>query len=106
MTNKVSSLFTALILSTTLLVPSISLAQGEAKSNNFWWPEQLNLQPLRQHAIESNPLGDDFNYAVEFSSLDLDVLKEEIEGVMKETQEWWPADYGHYGPFFYSHGLA
>jgi catalase-peroxidase len=100
MTNKVSSLFTALILSTTLLVPSISLAQGEAKSNNFWWPEQLNLQPLRQHAIESNPLGDDFNYAVEFSSLDLDVLKEEIEGVMKETQEWWPADYGHYGPFF------
>ena len=100
MTKKVSSLFTALILSTTLLVPSISLAQGEAKSNNFWWPEQLNLQPLRQHAIESNPLGDDFNYAEEFSSLDLDVLKQEIEGVMTDTQDWWPADYGHYGPFF------
>lgn len=100
MTKKENSLFTALILSITLLLPSISLAQGEAKSNNFWWPEQLNLQPLRQHAIESNPLGDDFNYAEEFSSLDLDVLKQEIEAVMTETQEWWPADYGHYGPFF------
>lgn len=100
MKKKVISLFTALIMSITLFVPSTSFAQGEANSNQFWWPEQLNLQPLRQHAIESNPLGDDFNYAEEFASLDLDTLKQEIEGVMTDTQEWWPADYGHYGPFF------
>ena len=73
---------------------------GEAKSNQFWWPDQLNLSPLRQHAAESNPMGDDFNYAKEFKNLDLDALKKDIENLMTESQPWWPADYGHYGPFF------
>jgi len=75
-------------------------AQGEPKTNQFWWPEQLNLQPLRQHDADSNPLGADFDYAAEFNTLDLDTLKKEIEALMTSSQDWWPADYGHYGPFF------
>ncbi|MDJ0926165.1 MAG: catalase/peroxidase HPI [Gammaproteobacteria bacterium] len=74
-------------------------AMGEPKSNQFWWPEQLNLAPLRQHGAESNPMGDDFNYAEEFASLDLDALKKDIEKALTTSQDWWPADYGHYGPF-------
>jgi len=71
-----------------------------ANSNQFWWPEQLNLSPLRQHSPQSNPMGADFNYAEEFSSLDLNAVKQDIEALMTESQDWWPADYGHYGPFF------
>ncbi len=83
------------------LVPSSSaLAQGDPMTNQFWWPEQLNLQPLRQHGAESNPLGKDFNYAEAFESLDLDVVKKDIETLMTTSQDWWPSDYGHYGPFF------
>jgi catalase-peroxidase len=75
-------------------------ANTSAKSNQFWWPEQLNLQPLRQHAKESNPLGADFDYAAAFEKLDLDAVKKDISAVLTESQDWWPADYGHYGPFF------
>ncbi len=75
-------------------------AQGEPKSNQFWWPERLDLGPLRQHAAESNPMGDDFNYAEAFASLDLGTLKQDIETLMTTSQDWWPSDYGHYGPFF------
>lgn len=78
---------------------SAALAQ-EPKSPQFWWPEQLNLQPLRQHAAESNPMGEEFDYAEEFATLDLEKLKEEIAELMTTSQPWWPADYGHYGPFF------
>ncbi|MBX2859805.1 MAG: catalase/peroxidase HPI [Vampirovibrio sp.] len=74
--------------------------RGEAKSNQFWWPEKLNLQPLRQHAAESSPMGRRFNYAEEFKTLDLDAIKKDIEKLMTTSQDWWPADYGHYGPFF------
>jgi catalase-peroxidase len=77
-----------------------AFAQEVPRPNQFWWPEQLNLSPLRQHAAESNPLGEDFNYAEEFSSLDIEALKSEIETLMTTSQDWWPADYGHYGPFF------
>ena len=94
-------------VATLLLTPGIALAEtasdyadGQAKSNQFWWPEKLNLSPLRQHAAESNPLGDDFDYAAAFASIDLEVLKSEIVTLMKTSQPWWPADYGHYGPFF------
>lgn len=69
-------------------------------SNQFWWPEMLNLAPLRQHAVESNPMGEKFNYVAEFKKLDLKAVKKDIEKVMKTSQDWWPADYGHYGPFF------
>ena len=77
-----------------------AFADGEPKSNQFWWPENLNLSPLRDHGVESNPMGDDFNYAEAFAKLDLDVVKADIETLMKTSQDWWPADYGHYGPFF------
>ncbi|NNF16991.1 MAG: catalase-peroxidase, partial [Gammaproteobacteria bacterium] len=91
----------ALAIALSLLLPAnLAFAAGEPKSNQFWWPEQLNLSPLRQHGAASNPMGDDFNYAEEFKSVDLDALKADIEALMKTSQEWWPADYGHYGPFF------
>ena len=73
---------------------------SKAKSNAFWWPEQLDLAPLRQHAAESNPLGEDFDYAEAFQSLDLEAVKADIESVLTTSQDWWPADYGNYGPFF------
>jgi catalase-peroxidase len=75
-------------------------AQGQPKSNTFWWPEQIDLRPLRDHGGESDPMGADFDYAQAFASLDLDAVKKDIEAVMKTSQDWWPADYGHYGPFF------
>jgi len=84
-----------------LVVPlSSAIAQGQPKSNQFWWPEQLDLSPLRQHAAESDPMGEDFNYAEAFKSLDLDSLKKDIEVLLTTPQDWWPPDYGHYGPFF------
>lgn len=70
------------------------------KSNQFWWPEQLDLSPLRQHAVKSNPYGADYDYAAEFNSLDLNEVRADIETLMRDSQDWWPADYGHYGPFF------
>jgi catalase-peroxidase len=73
---------------------------SESKSNQFWWPEQLDLSPLRQHVPQSNPLGEDFDYAKAFSKLDLGAVKKDIEALMTDSQDWWPADYGHYGPFF------
>ncbi|MCS5709790.1 catalase/peroxidase HPI [Candidatus Berkiella cookevillensis] len=74
--------------------------QSMPRLNEFWWPQQLNLSPLRQNSAESNPMDKDFNYAEAFKSLDLNTLKKEIEALMKTSQDWWPADYGHYGPFF------
>ena len=68
--------------------------------NQDWWPNLLNLNILRQHGVASNPMGSDFNYAKAFASLDLDALKKDLHAVMTDSKEWWPADYGHYGPFF------
>ena len=73
---------------------------NQTPTNRFWWPDQLDLGPLRQQTAESNPMGHDFNYAEEFSTLDLAAVKKEIEAVMTTSQDWWPADYGHYGPLF------
>ncbi|MCB0341871.1 MAG: catalase/peroxidase HPI [Bdellovibrionales bacterium] len=75
-------------------------APGEAKSSQFWWPEALNLQPLRQHSAESSPLGEKFDYAKEFKKLNLAAVKQDIKKVLTSSQDWWPADYGHYGAFF------
>ena len=71
-----------------------------ARSNQDWWPNQLNLKILNQNPPQSDPMGEDFNYAEEFESLDLAALKKDIEAVMTDSQDWWPADYGHYGPLF------
>jgi catalase-peroxidase len=75
-------------------------AQAPAQPSQFWWPDQLDLSPLRQHAAESNPLGADFDYAKAFASLDLEAVKQDIKKVLTTSQDWWPADYGNYGPFF------
>src|ERR1044072_7987472 len=75
-------------------------AAAGAGSNRDWWPNQLNLQILHQNSPLSNPMGNEFNYAEEFKKLDLDALKKDIEKVMTTSQDWWPADYGHYGPLF------
>jgi catalase-peroxidase len=69
-------------------------------TNLDWWPNRLNLDILRQHSSESNPMDEDFNYAEEFKSLDLDALKKDLHELMTESQDWWPADFGHYGPLF------
>jgi catalase-peroxidase len=72
----------------------------EAQSNRDWWPDQLDLKILQQDPATANPMGEDFNYAEEFKTLDLDALKRDIVAVMTTSQDWWPADYGHYGPLF------
>jgi catalase-peroxidase len=73
---------------------------GGGKSNLEWWPNQLNLDILRQHSPKSNPMGEDFNYAEAFKSLDLEAVKKDLTALMTNSQDWWPADYGHYGPLF------
>ena len=101
MRKQTITLLTAFAMAAILVAPSnTAFAQGEPKSNQFWWPEKINLNPLRQHSAESDPMGKDFNYAEAFSNLDLDAVKKDIENLMKTSQDWWPADYGHYGPFF------
>lgn len=69
-------------------------------SNTDWWPNQLNLKILHQHTTQSDPMGNGFNYAEEFKKLDYNALKKDLEALMTDSQDWWPADYGHYGPFF------
>ena len=75
-------------------------AQQDMPDNDYWWPNALDLEPLRQHSPESDPLGEGFDYAEAFSNLDLDALKADLADLMTTSQDWWPADYGHYGPFF------
>ena len=70
------------------------------RSNQDWWPNQLNLQVLHQHSPKGNPLDEDFDYAEEFKTLDVDALKQDVFELMTTSQDWWPADYGHYGPLF------
>ena len=69
-------------------------------ANQHWWPDQLNLRILRQNPPTANPMGDDFRYAAAFERLDFDALASDVDALMTQSQEWWPADYGHYGPFF------
>ncbi len=79
---------------------ALKQSAGGGTTNRDWWPNQLNLNILRQHSSLSNPMGVDFNYATEFKKLNLDDVKKDLFALMTESQNWWPADYGHYGPFF------
>ena len=98
--RKISLSALSVAVLVAIFVAADFAAAQEPKSNQFWWPDNLDLSPLRQQSPESNPMGADFNYAEAFLQLDLDAVKADIEAVMTESQEWWPADYGHYGPFF------
>ncbi|MBA59825.1 MAG: catalase/peroxidase HPI [Gammaproteobacteria bacterium] len=79
---------------------SAALSSGKAKSNRFWWPDQLDLSSLRDHDQRSNPLGPEFDYASAFTNLELSEVKSDIDNVLTDSQDWWPADWGNYGPFF------
>jgi len=92
-------LIAAVAMATAMSIPAHA-DNTFAKPPTFWWPDRIDLTPLRQHAPESNPYGEDFNYAAEFAKVDLDALKGDIRTVLTDSQDWWPADYGHYGPFF------
>lgn len=89
----------ALSLSTATLANSPS-GLGDTEANKFWWPDKLDLSVLRAHNANSNPYGPSFHYAQEFKTLDLDAVKKDINAVLTTSQDWWPADYGNYGPFF------
>src|SRR6476661_4939948 len=73
---------------------------GNARRNKEWWPNQLRLDVLRQRSPKSDPMGEGFDYAAEFKSLDLAAVKEDLHALMTLSQDWWPADFGHYGPLF------
>ena len=73
---------------------------GRGTSNRDWWPDQLDLGILHQHSSLSNPMDEEFNYAEEFKKLDLEAVKKDLYALMTDSQEWWPADYGHYGGLF------
>lgn len=91
------------MISVLALAISISVSAADTSTtttNSFWWPDKLDLTPLRQNAVKSNPYGADYDYVQKFNALDLDALKADIKAVMTQSQDWWPADYGHYGPFF------
>lgn len=88
------------IASSMLLLSIPVFSQSRPAPNEFWWPDRIDLTALRQQSPQSNPLGKDFNYAEEFKKLDLAAVKADIRKTLKESQDWWPADYGNYGPFF------
>jgi catalase-peroxidase len=101
--KKLTTMFlgVAIIATSLAWMPQVSAQQqGEPTRNQYWWPDKLDLSPLRKNGAESNPLGENFNYAKEFATLDLKVLKADIAKVLTTSQDWWPADYGNYGPFF------
>src|SRR5918994_3372765 len=82
------------------VIPSPTPKRTRPRTNKDWWPDQLDLSILHAHYPVPDPMGKDFNYAEEFQKLDVDALKKDIEQVMTTSQDWWPADYGHYGPLF------
>jgi catalase-peroxidase len=100
MTPHLLPLMALAVAVSTLASPGSGLAQGDPKSNQFWWPDHLDLSPLRDHDPSSNPYGEDFDYAEAFANLDLEAVKKDLQELMKTSQEWWPADWGHYGPLF------
>jgi catalase-peroxidase len=95
--NKLTLIAALAVAVSPLVALGPAHAQGDMPSNQFWWPGTLNLEQLRAHDARSNPYGDDFDYAEAFSNVDLEALKKDIEDVLTTSQDWWPADWGHYG---------
>ena len=81
------------------VIPAPTVKATRPRTNRDWWPNQLDLSVLHVHSPRSNPMGEDFDYAEAFQRLDLAAVKQDIEQVLTTSQDWWPADYGHYGPF-------
>ena len=101
MLRQTIPLLAALAVAVSPMVSSSSAhAEGMAKPNKFWWPDQVDLSPLRDHGPQSSPLGENYDYAEAFAALDLDAVKKDITDVMTTSQDWWPADWGHYGGLF------
>ena len=100
MKKNLKPLLSAYAVAALAFVLTNVVTAQQPKPNQFWWPEKLDVSPLRQNSAESNPLGKDFNYAKAFSSLDLKAVKQDLQKVLTTSQAWWPADYGSYGPFF------
>ena len=98
MLKKTISVLTIAALSASPL--SQAIAQSSAPDNDYWWPNRLDLSPLRTESVGMDPRGADFNYAEAYASLDMDALVADLEALMTDSQDWWPADFGHYGPFF------
>ena len=100
MIRKKPSSFLAVILPVLFFTMGESSAQNSMPDNEYWWPNQLSLEPLNNSASHLNPMGDSFNYREAYESLDMDALKSDLIDLMTNSQDWWPADFGHYGPFF------
>ncbi|MFB0987960.1 MAG: catalase/peroxidase HPI [Gammaproteobacteria bacterium] len=101
MFKKTPSILTIAFLGLCTLGPvNLASAQDQVADNDYWWPNRLSLEPLRQNSLASDPLRGEFNYAEAFESLDLEELTVDLERLMTTSQDWWPADFGHYGPFF------
>ena len=98
--TTMKSLAAAIALVAMPLLPASAVAAPEMRGHQFYWPEVIDLSALRQHAVESNPYGANFDYAKAFAKLDLNAVKTDIKKVLTTSQPWWPADYGNYGPFF------
>ena len=97
MLKNIIPVVAAILLAITPVAHSENMFSGKAKPNSFWWPNQLDLSPLRDHDEKSNPYAADFDYGEAFSKVDLKALKADIEKTLKTSQDWWPADWGHYG---------
>lgn len=94
------SLVAAIAIAVSPVVSGSAYAEGDIKTNQYWWPKKLDLSPLRTPSDKSNPMGKSFNYAEAFNQLDLDAVKKDLTKLMTDSKGWWPADYGHYGPLF------
>lgn len=98
--SKLSKISIAFLGLCAIAPVQLASAQDQMPGNDYWWPNRLSLEPLRQNSMALDPSGEEFNYAEAFSSLDMQALTADLETLMTTSQDWWPADFGHYGPFF------